>query len=503
MLTSERPTSRIVYKKLFGNAAIYGITSAILRFLPFLLLPYIYAAFGPKAFSPFTDFYSVAGIIAVLLTHGMETTYFRYVHIEKDKSKVYSTALFSVLLASFLFLFFGLIFRKELAVAFKTPDQVHFLTWFILILVADAMCAIPFAKLRDEGRVTRYAFLKLSNAVLNFILVLFFLKYLPRVEKWESGILKTFLFKFYHPEWGVGIVFFANLMASIFTLILLRKEIIFHEWRVDIRLWKNFLVFALPIMFAGLAGIVNETLDRQFLKYLLPLDEARYQMGLYGAVYKVATFISLFKFAYLLGIEPFFFQHAKEKNSPKTYAILMNYFVIISSAILLFLLVNIPLVKIFLNNPEYYEGIKILPFVLTGTVFLGVYMNLSIWYKLTGKTIYGAYISGIGAIITILINVVGIPYFGYMACAVATFLSYFSMMLISYFWGRKHYEIKYFKRKFILYLGYAIVMGCINFYLFNQSPLIGNILFLLFLGLVVFIEKDNIQKHFIHGKIES
>jgi O-antigen/teichoic acid export membrane protein len=253
-------------------------------------------------------------------------------------------------------------------------------------------------------------------------------------------------------------------------------------------------------MVAGLAGVVNQTLDRQFLKYLLPESEARHQIGIYGAVYKIATFITVFRQAYQLGIEPYFFSSFKDKNNHKTYAVLMDVFVICNCIIYLSLMVNLQWIsEKYLRNPLYYEGIEIIPMVMLGALFLGIYLNLSIWYKLSDRTRVGLYISIIGAMITMGINFIFIPHFGYWASASAALITFFSMMMISYFWGQKIYPIHYNIKKNVLYLSVAIGFSMLSFYGFRTNYILGNLLLFVFLALISFQEKEKIKK-IVHKK---
>lgn len=255
------------------------------------------------------------------------------------------------------------------------------------------------------------------------------------------------------------------------------------------------MAYSWPITIAGLAGVVNETMDRQFLKYLLPDGTNTEQMAIYGAVCKIVTFLTLFRQAYLLGIEPFFFSHAKSENSGKSYAKLMDMFVIVNCVILLALCVNLNwLAKMYLANPAYNEGIPIVPIVLIAAVFLGIYLNMSVWYKLSDKTIFGAYLSVLGAIVTIVINVRFIPEYGYWASTWGTFFSYFAMMAVSYFLGQYFYPIPYHLKKITLYLGVSILFSLFSFYVLKGNLFIGNSLLILFLAIVAYNERDLFAK---------
>lgn len=473
-----------MYKKLLGQTALYGLTTVIIRLFPFIINPYITNAFGPEAYAPFADFYSVAGVIAVLLTHGMETTFFRFAIDEKDDKKLISTAFFSVAAATLLFLIFSLSFNRELAVAFKTPTQVDLLTILVVILSLDAFSAMPFVMLRKNERPVKYATIKIANGIINFLLVILFLQVLPRVPQGVLGLK-------YNPEFGIGYVFVANLVASGATFLLLFKDIFIAKLKYfSWELWRRMIKYSWPIMIAGLAGIINETMDRQFLKFLLPEEIGRHQLGVYGAVAKIVTFVVLFRQAYVLGIEPFFFRHSKSENAGKTYAKLMDVFIAVNCMIILFLCVNLDWIsKFYLRNPEYYEGIQILPILFFASLFLGIYLNLSVWYKLSDRTIIGSYISFIGAAVTIAINFYFIPKYGYWASAWATIASYFVMMIVSYVWGHKKHPIPYNLYSNIIVITLTIIVSLAYYQNFKHNIWLGNLIFLVLAIILIKTQK--------------
>lgn len=479
-----------MYKKLLGQTAIYGFSTVVIRLFPFVIGPFVTNAFGPKALAPFIDFYSVAGMIIVLLSHGMETTFFRFAEKTNDTKKLISTSTISVISASLVFMLFCYIFRTELAIAFKTPDQINFLTMMLFVLGLDGLSTMPFVILRKTGRPKKFALVKISNGIINFVLVIFFIVILPRFG--EAGILGFS----YNKNFGIGYVFVANLVASGATFLLLIKELKpVSVKNFDWKLWKKMMSYSLPITVAGLAGVVNETMDRQFLKFLLPENTAVEQMAIYGAVYKLVTFLTLFRQAYLLGIEPFFFAHAKHKNSGKSYANLMDMFVIVNSVILLFLCANLGWIgEYYLVKSDYFVGIPIVPIILIGAVFLGIYLNISVWYKLSDRTVFGTYLSILGALITIGINFYFIPKYGYWASTWATFFSYFAMMAASYFLGQYYYPIPYHLRKNLIYLSVSILFACISYYVLDGNLFFGNALFLLYLLAILYFEKDSIKR---------
>jgi len=490
LITNFVQTFYDLYKKLLGQATIYGLGTIVVRVFPFIASPFLTRAFGPEALAPFVDFYSVAGIIIVLLSHGMETTFFRFSEIEKDTQKLISTSTLSVVAVSVIFMIVCYVFRHFISEVFKTPDQVHYLIMMLFILGVDGLCTMPFVMLRKREKAKRFVFVKIFCAIVNFSLLVFFIVILPKYG--ESGILKLI----YSKDFGIGYAFLANLIASLAGFALLFRE--FMNVRISkfcFSLWKKLMYYSLPITLAGLAGVVNETLDRQFLKFLLPEGENTRQMAIYGTVCRVVTFMTLFRQAYLLGIEPFFFSNAKKDNSKYSYSKLMTFFVIANCIILLGICANLEWISHqYIRNSEYYSGIDILPVVLVAAVFLGIYLNLSIWYKLTNKTILGAYISLIGAAVTVAVNYIFIPEFGYWASAVATLCSYFTMMIISYFWGQNHYRIPYEVKKISIYLLVSILFSCVSYYLFGDNLVLGNGLLLIFLGIVFFVEKNSLLR---------
>lgn len=491
-----------MYKKLLSQTLIYGLSNVLVRVFPFILTPILVRTFGPFKYSIYADFYSAAGILSVLLTHGMETTFFRFFQKFKDQgdrqNTVYFTSFTSVCMVSLLFLLLGIISREPLASAFKHPDEVIFLVWFLFILAADAISAVPFAKLRIQNKSLYFASLKILNSVIMFFSTVVLIFWIPKLIE-HDGIGAAFFSKIYNFDYGIGYAFAANLFASIITFLALLPTMLDGKYTFDYTLWKKMLSYAWPITIAGLAGIINETMDRQFIKYLLPEGIAEVQMGIYSAVYKIATFITLFKTAYLLGVEPFFFSHADNKNSGKTYATLMKYYAIFSAVILLFLTANLDWIgRLYIRNTDYWSGFQVVPILLIGSTFLGIYLNLSIWYKLSDNTHYGAIISGIGACITVALNFIGLRYtdLGYWVCAIATFVSYLTMMLISYFWGQREYPIPYNYKKLIFYIGGSSLLSLIAYYCSNHIAIrigVGNILFIIFIYLTLKIEYKDIQ----------
>ena len=490
-------------KKFAGQTALYGISTVIARFLNFFLTPIYVGLYSPKVYGIFSLMYSWASMLNALLAFGMETTYFRYLNkYANDKQKVYNNTFFTVSLIAFTFLLFSFLFVDDIATWIQRgnvndPDYARYIKYFIYILVADALAVIPFAKLRADSRPIRYSIIKFVN-ILTFIgLNLLFIFVFPMIIK-EGWFGAEYLTDWYREGW-VGYVFISNLIASLITLILLTPELLKLTFSYDILLLKEMLVYSLPVLIANISFIINENIDKVFLGQLLPADIAEQEVGIYAACYKIAVFLSIFINAFRLGAEPFFFSQAKNKNATETYARIMDYFVIAVSMIFVFLVANIELLKYFIYKKDaaeqalYWSGLRIVPILLFGYVSLGIYINLSIWYKLSDQTRYGLYISGIGAILTIVLNVIFIPKFSYMASAWISLTAYTLMMILSYLWGQRNYPIPYKLKKNIIYLFSSVCIVFVVFVVFDRNLIIGNALFLIFTIAILLRERKEIK----------
>ncbi len=447
----------------------------------------------PEDYGEVTLIFSWFAIFNVFLAYGMETAFFRFYKEGENKKKVVSTSLLSIVGSSVLFLILGVVFKTGIANGLNI--ELKYMNYVFGILVLDALVIIPFAWLRANEKPMRYAFVKILNVVLNLGLNLFFLILLPKLVNGDGqGLLESIFI----PDFEVIYILISNLIASGVTLLLMLRVYIRRPYVFDRILWKRMLTYAMPVMVAGIAFTVNEVFDRYLLSELLPQDIAKSEMGKYSACYKLALFMTLFATAFRMGIEPFFFSHSETKNPQKAYAQITNYFVVLGSIILLGVVVFADVLKVMIVSDEsYWDAMSIVPLIVLASFFLGIYHNLSVWYKITDRTKFGAYISLIGAVLTIVINLVFIPYFGYMASAVATLVAYGSMMLLSFALGRMYYPIPYNFRKIIFYLGISILFSFVSFYIFDRNLYAGLPLFLIFLGLVYKLEIDNLRKVFI------
>lgn len=449
-------------RKLVGQTAIYGLSSILGRFLNYLLTP-LYTSklvFQPDQYGIITEMYAYVAFLVVLLTYGMETAFFRYFAEQKEKQgAVFSTALWSLIITSLIFIVAVSVFAQPIANFLGYPDHKEFVSWFGIIVGLDALIAIPLAKLRANNRAIRFASINFAFIGVNIGLNLFFLAYcLPMYKAGNTNLLIDWA---YNPEIGVGYVFIANLIASISRFLLMLPEILRVKFQFDWSTWKRMMRYALPLLIAGLAGIVNETLDRALLKWLL-YDElgevlTMTQLGIYGACYKLSIVITLFIQAYRYAAEPFFFDQKEDKNAPATYAKMLHLFFAFVMFVFLVVTLFLDVFKYFIPNEAYWVGLDIVPVLLLANVFLGVYYNLSVWYKLTDKTQIGSYISIVGALLTIGLNVALIPYFGFRGSAWATLGCYFTMSVLSYYIGQRYYRVPYSLFKIFAYLSLALI----------------------------------------------
>ncbi|MCF6364788.1 MAG: oligosaccharide flippase family protein [Bacteroidales bacterium] len=478
-------------KKLIGQTAVYGLSSIVGRFLNYLLVPLYTSLFVTSEYGIVTELFAYAGFLMVFLTYGMETAYFRFSEKHDNPSKVFSTAVSPILFTSSLFIAVVILFSKSIADTLQYPDNVEYIVWFAFIIGLDSITAIPFAKLRRENKAIKFVTFKFINIGLNIGLNLFFLLLCPILSENNPD---SFISGFYSKNIGIGYIFISNLIASSVTLLLFLPDFLKAKLIFSKKLLKQLLFYGFPLLFAGLAGMINEVIDRILLKYLIVIPEGienaheyvMSQIGIYGANYKLSVLVILFIQAFRYAAEPFFFSQEKKENAKKVYAAVMKYFVIFGLFIFLSIMLYIDIVKYFISNESYWVGLDIIPILLVANLFLGVVYNLSVWFKLTDKTKYGAYIAGVGALITIGVNTVLIPVFGYLGSAWAHFSCYLAMMIISYFLGRKYYRINYPLKDIFIYVLFAgaIYAGSLFFefkgsvkYLVNTGFILSFIIF--------------------------
>ncbi|MDT3404488.1 polysaccharide biosynthesis C-terminal domain-containing protein [Mucilaginibacter terrae] len=489
-------------KKFAGQTAVYGLTTIAPRILNFFLTPVYVKAYPAKVYGVFTTMFSWVSMINPILAFGMETTFFRYLNKRPDeKQQVYNNTFGAILAISFLFLLSVLPFIGDIAAYVRIDEQSplddykQYVGYFIAVLLLDAWCVIPFAQIRANGRPGRYGIIKCTNILVFILLNLLFIYGLPFLIKHD--ISAEWLKTWFRPGW-IGYVFLSNLIASALTLLLLLPEIMRLRPNFDKAMFSEMLLYSWPVLIANLSFVINENLDKLLLGKFLPESISASQTGIYGACAKIAVFLNIFVQAFRLGAEPFFFSKAKDKNAGTTYAFIMDYFVIAVSLIFVALVANIDILKYFIKGRDavqqelYWSGLKAVPLLLLGYVSLGIYMNLSVWYKLSDQTRYGLYISGVGAIITVVLNVVFIPKYSYMASAWASLAAYASMMILSYVWGQKNYPIPYNVKKNLAYLISSIIIVFLSFSVFKRNLFIGNGLLVLFAGTAFMAERKQV-----------
>jgi O-antigen/teichoic acid export membrane protein len=489
-------------KRLAGQTAIYGIPSVLGRVLSYLLVPLYTFVFRSGDYGTVAVFYAYTSFLMVILTYGMETTFFRFNEHEQDKEKVFSTGMVSLLITSVIFLIVVLFFSQDIARWIDYPAHPEYVRWFAWILALDAISAIPFAHLRATNRPVRFAWVKMTNITVNIGLNLFFLLLCPFIlSHYPENFFGRIITSIYRPHWGIEYIFISNLVASGITIVMLLPEISIVRWKIHPDLWKKMLFYAFPLLFAGMAGIINETFDRLLLRYLLPKDIATSQVGIYSACYKISILMTIFIQAYKYAAEPFFFAQAKEKNAKEVYAKIMDYFIIIVSLIFLVTMLYLDdfILPLLVRRKEYWAGEGVIPILMMANLFLGVYYNLSIWYKLTARTSWGAWLSLIGAVITLVLNFWWIPLSsehpinGYFGSAWATFICYGSMMILSYLIGQKYFPVKYNLVKFAGYLGLSVLLYVVSSVIKPELYVLRigfhSLLLLIFLGVVYLIEK--------------
>ena len=425
----------------------------------------------------------------VALSYGMETAFFRFYNSEDNKKNVVSTSTISLFWSSLGFLVLGLLFRNTLAS--WSDIKVEYITYTIWILTLDALAIIPFSKLRAERKPIMYAAIKIGNVSISLLFTLFFLAILPElVANNPDGIFSMIYFRNYQ----IGYIFISFIVASLATFLVLIPNYTKIVWNFDKALWKKMMTYGLPILFAGIAFAINEHFDKILLDWMhVPMSE----IGAYSACYKIGMFMVLFRTAYTLGIEPFFFSHASNENAQQTYATITKYFVIFGSFICLFVIVFADLLKqVLVPNDNYWDAMKVVPLIVLANFFLGIYSNLSVWYKLIDKTRIGAYISLIGAAITLILNWLLIPSMSYYGSAISTIAAYGSMMIISYKWGQNHYPIPYDFNRIFSFLGLTILFSAISFYIpyLRENYLVKIGLLALFLYFIYYSEKETLLR---------
>lgn len=482
-------------KKLAGQTLWYGLPTIASRFLGYLMnmaLPFFIAM--PAKTADLVQVYAIIPFLNVVFSYGMETAYFRFSQSHEPK-KLYSTLSLSLALSTFLFAAVLYFFRDSIISGAGLEANPDFVFWMILIVAIDNFNTLPFAKLRQENRPRRYAFARIAGITMNISVVILFLGFIPAYLKNHSDSL---LHLVYNKDIGLGYYLIGNICGSLFTLLLLSKEIRMIHFSFDGKLWKESITYSAPLIIVGLGGMVNDVLSRLIYRHVvdLPAEEANHELGIFANIFRIALVITIMIQAFRMAAEPFFFNKSKDEDAPRTYARVMKFFVI--ACCFMFLSVGLFLdvfrwIFITFAGKSWTEGLGVIPLLALGNIFLGIYYNLSIWYKLTNRNMTGAWITIAGAAITIVLNILLIPKFHYTGAAIATFICYLSMMTMSYKLGKKHYPVPYATKKLTAYIVLSVIIYLLHIGLtaiFSASLAFSMITATLLLGMFVwFVSK--------------
>ena len=486
-------------RKLIGETAIYGMSSILSRVLNYVILtPYLTRVFTTGEYGIVSELFFYAGFLTVLFTYRMETAFFRFGSKADNIEKAYSTATLSLVASTIFFALALLGFSTPIAALLDYPNNVEYVQIVVLLIAFDALMAIPFARLRLENRPIKFAVLKMLHILITILLIFFFLKFCPLLI--EQGY--TFFENFYDPDNQIQYVFIANLVASGISLLILLPEYAKIRLAFDFTYWKEMFWYALPLVVVGFAAIINQLGAIPLLSKILPdaVEQNRAQTGTYGATIKLAVLMNLFTQAFNYAAEPFFFRHSKEKGSKKMYGQVGLMFTLVGSIVFLGIMFYIDLIQFFLGA-DFRSGLEVVPILLIANLLLGIYYNFSIWYKLADKTIWGAYISIGGALITILVNLALIPIYGYLGSAWATLSCYAFMVLACYWSGKGFYPIPYPIGRMLLYVAVAIALYLVSSFLkgWIAGSLVvtlgaNTILLIGYLGFIYLLEGTRIKK---------
>ena len=482
-------------RQLFGQTAIYGMGTVVPRLLNYIVLtPFFTRVFQLGEYGIVTELYAYIVFLMVILTYGMETGYFRYAEKHKDPEEVFTTSLVSLFITSTLFITTVSVFSREIANVLGYRENREYFIMIGIIVGVDAFTAIPFARLRQKNKAAKFALIKIIGVIINVTLNFLFLYFIPKYDLNEKY---KFIAGIYSENIGVGYVFVSNLVASLVTLLLLLDEILRVKIKFNQKLWKELIYYSLPLLVAGLAGTINEALDRVMLKHLIPDDlHPLEQLGIYGANYKIAVLMQLFIQMFRFAAEPFYFSRAKEKDAASLFGDVLKYFVIICMIIFLMVTLYIDIFKHFIGR-DFYGGLNIVPVILYAIFLLGVFFNLSMWYKLKNLTRYGAAITIGGAMITVVINWIFIPKYGYLASAWAHFTCYLAMVIVSYFLGQHFYRIRYDIKAILFYAILPVVIFIfakwLNILDIGMKIAIHTALFMFYVTVIFIIERRNLR----------
>jgi len=485
-------------KKLAGETVIYGVPSIVGRFLNLWLTPLYTYTFVTAEFGILSNILAFVAFFQVILTYGMETAYFRFAGRSENPAKVYSTALVSLGITSVSFVVLVVFFSETISSWMSYEGHQNYIVWMGITVAVDALCAIPFAKLRLQSRPVKFAILRSVNIALSILLNVFWIFLCPRILQANPD---SFVQYIYNENIGIGYAFLSFLIASVVTLLLFIPDLKIKISDFDFSILRQMLKYGWPILIIGIAGMVNLQIDKILLPELTKVNPAS-TLGIYSASTKLAILMALFIQAFRFSFEPFLFSHFKNEDSKKAYAVIMKYFVILGLIIFLGVMFYMDILKYFIGSDEmgYHQGLKVVPWLLMGNLFLGIFYTQSLWYKLTDQTHYGARFAIIGAIITILLNVLLIPVYGFMACGYAFFTASLVMTVMSYFVGQKHFPVKYDLKKIGGYFVVAMLLYLITLLLPFGDKLL-RLSFNTLLLLVFFLFIWNMEKTDLKGLV--
>lgn len=495
-------------KKLASQTLWYGVPTIASRFFGYLLSVALFRWYGPQVTADITQVYALIPFLNIIFTYGLETAYFRFA-VSSNEPRLFNTLSVSLLVSTLLFALLLWQFTPPLARFTSLTDRPDYFRWMILILCFDTLSVIPFARLRMQEKPRQYAAIKVASVVLTILIAYYYLRLAPQ---WYAGDANHPLLFFYHPDTGIGYYIIANAVASAITLFLLAGAWKGLKIEFDAALWKEVMKYAMPLVIVGFGGMINEMLSRLVYAHVLdlPVAEEKRQLGIFGASYKVAVLITMFIQVFRMAAEPFFFKQSTGQNAQATYARVMKFFVM--ACLLMWLGIALFVKPIALlaygkNYTEYADGIGIITILAMGSVFIGVYYNLSIWYKLTNRTWAGAAITLAGALITIALNWWWIPLYGYNGSAWATLICYGFMMLLSYWWGQRVYPVPYAWPKLAVYLLVAVCLYFLHRYLlgvvlpgFWMQQLSGVVLMLVYMAMLAKTERHEWKRMPLIGR---
>ncbi|MCS6820719.1 MAG: polysaccharide biosynthesis C-terminal domain-containing protein [Microscillaceae bacterium] len=491
-----------VLKKLLSDTALYGISSILGRTLNYFLVILHTAVFASQEFGIQSELYIYVAFLQIIYLYGMETAFFRYSQ-KYDIAEAYNLTMSSIVISTTFFTILLLLFSENIAFALGYAGRGNLIRYVAYILAIDALLAIPFARLRQENKAKVFALTKIANILLVIGLNIFFLWFCKGIFEGNFlAFLKPIILLIYSPDLGIGYIFLANLLANAFQVLLLYRTLLQFRFRFNWQKFKPILVYAYPLIFTGLAGMVNNLIDRLMLKYYLPVGfyagkNSIEAMGIYAACAKLSIFMSLAIQAFRYAAEPFFFSQAQDKNAPQVFARVMRYFIIVCCMIYVLVSLNTEILgQIFLRKAEYRAGLVVVPFLLLGNLLLGIYFNLSAWFKITEKTYFGTYFSFIGAFFTIFLNFLLIPHLGYVGCAISFVVVSLLMVVLGYAYGQKYFPVPYQINNGLGHIFWAtlviIASKFIQFSDFWQNFVWLQIVFFIYIVPIIWIEKQKI-----------